>query len=381
MKILAVIQKSLREQSRQIWVVLLTISMAPFFVGIYYLMWETTKPSLDIELVNLDKGFEGMNHGQTITRLIQDMPPDSIPIKFRISDNQSVALNKIRNKKSDAILILPEDFSEAVQKLARGEEARVPFEISGDLSDINYMLAATFTYELIVSFINESTGLIPIYEFRETPVGSSGELDEFDMYVPGLIILSIVMLMFTAAIAFVREPEQRTMIRLKLSHITNWEFISGVSIVQIVIGFISVFLTLAMAAVLGFEFNGSWGSFLLVTTLTCLSIIGFSLIVAAVTRTVNQVLVAGNFPLFLFMFFTGAMMPIHGPTLFSFASYDFTLPGLMSPYHAVNALKKISIFQASLGDVWPELTCLIGLTIIYFLIGGWMYRRQHLKLL
>jgi len=32
------------------------------------------------------------------------------------------------------------------------------------------------------------------------------------------------MLMFTAAIAFVREPEQRTMVRLKLSHIKNWEY-------------------------------------------------------------------------------------------------------------------------------------------------------------
>jgi len=381
MKILAVIQKSLREQSRQFWVVLLTISMAPFFVGIYYLMWESTKPSLDIELVNLDQGFEGMEYGETIVQIIRDTPSDSLPIKFKISDDKSAALEKIMNKKSEAILILPEDFSEALHKLAQGGQARVPFEISGDLSDINYMLAATFTYELIVTFINENTGLIPIYEFRETPVGSSGDLDEFDMYVPGLIILSIVMLMFTAAIAFVREPEQRTMIRLKLSHIRNWEFISGVSIVQIVVGFVSVFLTLAMAAILGFEFNGSWGNFLLVTTLTCLSIIGFSLIVAAVTRTVNQVLVVGNFPLFLFMFFTGAMMPVHGPTLFTFASYDFTLPGLMSPYHAVNALKKISIFQASLGDVWPELTCLIGTTILYFLVGGWLYRRQHLKLL
>jgi len=381
MKILAVIRKSLSEQARQIWIVLLTISMAPFFVGIYFLMWESTKPSLDIELVNLDEGFEGIDYGNIVTQMIMDKSPDSMPIKFHLSEHRSKALEQIRNKKSEAILLLPEDFSEALTMLTRGEETQVPFEISGDLSDINYMLAATFTYELIVSYITENTGVVPIYEFRETPVGISGELDEFDLYVPGLIILSIVMLMFTAAIAFVREPEQRTMVRLKLSHIKNWEFISGVSLVQIAVGFISVFLTLAMASALGFEFHGSWGSFLLVTTLTCLSIIGFSLIVAAITRTVNQVLVVGNFPLFLFMFFTGAMMPIHGPTLFSFASYDFTLPGLMSPYHAVNALKKISIYQASLVDVWPELSCLVGITIIYFLVGGWLYRRQHLRLL
>jgi ABC-2 type transport system permease protein len=276
---------------------------------------------------------------------------------------------------------LPNNFTHTLLQLSRGEKVQVPFELSGDLSDINYMLAATYTYEAIVSYINESIGIQPIYDFIETPAGSSGEIDEFELYVPGLLILSIVMLMFPAAIAFVREPEQRTMIRLKLSHLKSWEFITGVSVIQVIIGFISAMITLMVAATLGFEFHGSWANFLIIITLTCLSIIGFSLIVAAITKTVNQVLVVGNFPLFLFMFFTGAMMPIHGPTLFSFDSYDFTLPGLMSPYHAVNALKKISIFQASLGDVWPEMVSLTGITILYFIIGGWLYRRQHLRLL
>ena len=381
MKVLAVILKSLSEQSRQIWILLLTVSMAPFFVGVYYLMWESTKPSIDVEIVNLDQGFGGMDLGREICNLVGTQPDGSQPVKFHAATSLDNALSQIRNKKSEAVLILPENFSEELVKLSRGEKVKVPFELSGDLSDINYMLAATWTYEMIVNFINESTGLEPAYEFRETPAGFSGDIDEFELYVPGLIILSTVMLMFTAAIAFVREPEQRTMLRLKLSHVRNWELITGITAVQMLVGILSVVLTLAVASALGFEFRGSWGSFFVVTSLTCLSIIGFSLIVAAVTQTVTQVLVAGNFPLFLFMFFTGAMMPIHGPTLFSFASYDFTLPGLMSPYHAVSALKKISIFEASLGEVWPEMVCLAGVTLIYFLIGGWLYRRQHLRLL
>ncbi len=381
MKILAVIMKSLSEQSRQIWVVILTISMAPFFVGIYYLMWESTKLSMDVEIVNLDKGYGGFDYGKEISQFVISQSSDELPVNFHLSASRDNALNQIRNKKSDAILILPEDFSEKAVMLGRGENVQIPFELTGDLSDINYMLAATWTYELIGAFISENTGIKTPFEFRETPAGVSGEMNEFDLYVPGLLILSTVMLMFTAAIAFVREPEQKTIIRLKLSQLKNWEFITGVSLVQMFIGFFSILLTLAVAAALGFEFRGSWGSFLIVTTLTCLSIIGFSLIVAALTRTVNQVLVVGNFPLFLFMFFTGAMMPVHGPTLFSFASYDFTLPGLMSPYHAVSALKKISIFEASLGEIWPELTCLAGITVIYFLIGALLYRRQHLRLL
>lgn len=381
MKVLAVIIKSLSEQKRQFWILLLTLFMAPFFVAVYFLMWETTMPDLKVDVVNHDEGYQGSNFGKMIEELIETYENDTLPVEFSMQDSRVGAEGRIRDKKTSAILILPPDFSREIFQLGSGEKAKVPFELAGDLSDFNYMLTATWTYELMLGFITEASGTDIFVEFRETPIGLSGNTDEFDLYVPGLLILSIVMLMFTASIAFVRETEQRTMIRLKLSRLRNWELLSGISIVQVSIGFAAILLTLAVAALLGFEFNGSWGLFLLVTCMTSLSIIGFSLIVAAFTKTVNQVLVVGNFPLFLFMFFTGAMMPVHGPTLFSFASYDFTLPGLMSPYHAVRALKKVGVFESGLADIWPEMACLIGLTIIYFLIGSWMYRRKHLSLL
>ena len=42
MKLLAVIRKSFTEQIRQFWILVLTITMAPFFVGIFYLMYKST---------------------------------------------------------------------------------------------------------------------------------------------------------------------------------------------------------------------------------------------------------------------------------------------------------------------------------------------------
>jgi ABC-2 type transport system permease protein len=380
-KILAVILKSLIEQYRQFWILILTLFMAPFFIGVYFLMWEATTVNISVEVVNLDKAYSGVNYGFDIENIIKAYENDTLPVDFSISPDREEAVKMIKNKKASAVLLIPQEFSENMVRLTLGESIKVPFEISGDLSDFNYLLAASWTYELMVGFISEVSGTDTFYEFRETPVGISGDIDEFDVYVPGLLVLSIVMLMFTASIAFVREPEQRTMIRLKLSRIKNWELISGISIVQVLIGFIAIMLSLIAAALLGFEFSGSWALFILTTFLTSVSIIGFSLIIASFTRTVNQVLVVGNFPLFLFMFFTGAMMPVHGPTLFTFASYDFTLPGLMSPYHAVRALRKISLFGSGMQEIWPELLSLAAITIIYFMIGGLLYRKRHLSLL
>jgi ABC-2 type transport system permease protein len=104
--------------------------------------------------------------------------------------------------------------------------------------------------------------------------------------------------MFSATIAIVTEVEQKTIIRLKLSKLSVVEYLSGVSLVQILIGIISVLLTLLVAVWLGFSSSGSFTLLISVVILASISIIAFSLIVAALTKTVNEVLIVGNFPLF-----------------------------------------------------------------------------------
>jgi ABC-2 type transport system permease protein len=187
------------------------------------------------------------------------------------------------------------------------------------------------------------------------------------------------MLMFSATIAIVTEVEHKTIIRLKLSKLTAIEYLSGVSAVQVLIGIISVLLTLLVAVMLGFDFSGSIALLIFIAVLTSISMIAFSLIVAALTKSVNEVLVVGNFPLFLFMFFTGAAFPIKGTALFSLAGYPITLQGLMSPTHAISALNKVLIMRMGLKDILPEMVALTAITIIYFAVGVWAFRRRHMK--
>ncbi len=122
--------------------------------------------------------------------------------------------------------------------------------------------------------------------------------------------------MFSASIAIISEVETNTMLRLKLSKLRAWEYLAGVSIVQVVIGIIAIFLTLAVAVAMGFDLHGSLITLTLIAVLTSISIVAFSLIIAAATKTANEILIVGNFPLFLFMFFTGAAFPIKAKALF-----------------------------------------------------------------
>jgi ABC-2 type transport system permease protein len=276
------------------------------------------------------------------------------------------------------MILIPSGFSDSIRLKQEGARIQVPFEMSGNLTETNYMVSAILGITYVAGFINEVTGAQEPYRFVETPAGISSKLNDFTIAVPGLLILATIMLMFSGAIAFVSEPEKRTMLRLKLSKLTPLTFLAGVSIIQVVIGLLSVLLTLGTAYLFDFEFSGGFWPFLLVCALTSLSVVGFSLILAGATRSVNEVLVVGNFPMFLFMFFSGTVFPMAGATLFTIGGYNFTVPGLMSTYHGTEALKQILIYQAGIADIWPQLVSLTGLTVLYFLVGYWIYRRRHM---
>lgn len=386
MKLLSIIKKSLKEQIRNFWILLLTVSMAPFFVFVYYLITEASKPHYDLLVVNLDAGIEyssqKMNYGNLLISAAQFVKKDSIsiPLKIKIDDDKSEAIKKLKNKKSDVLIIIPEDFSLSIHNLStKKNNNSINIEFIGDLTNVNYMIGAIWANELLNDFIFEATQKTKLLKIKETSLGISGRVDDFNLCVPGLLILSVIMLMFSATIAFVTEVENKTMLRLKLSKISSLEFLTGVGFVQVLIGVISILLTLLVAVWLGFDYAGSILVLIFIAVLTSISIIAFSLLLAACTKTVNEVLIVGNFPLFLFMFFTGAAFPMNGKELFSVWGYSISLQGLMSPTHAISALNKVLILNMEFNDIIPEIIVLVVLTFFYFVIGVLSFQRRHMK--
>lgn len=390
MKLTSVIRKSTKEQWRHFWILVLTVTMAPFFVYVYYLIIESSKPSYDLLILNQDKGIrhltEDINYGDRLVEGLKKMREDhpEIPLTIKKAAGKATAVNRVKNKKSDALVIIPGNFSQCVHNLKTpqeiGESPGVNIEFIGDLTNLNYMVSAIWANEFIDEYVSGATGKSRPMKIKETALGVSGNVDDFHLVVPGLLILSIIMLMLSSAIAIITEVENKTLIRLKLSKLTALEYLSGVGFVQLLVGITSIFLTMLVAHSLGFEFPGpSIGILIIVAVLTSISIIAFSLILAAVTKSANEVLIVGNFPLFLFMFFTGAAFPMKGKALFTIAGYPISLQGFMAPTHAIDALKKVLIMKMELKDILPEITALIIITVIYFVIGVWAFNRRHMK--
>ena len=386
MKLTSVIKKSFKEQIRHFWILVLTISLAPFFVGFYYWVNEASKPHYDLLILNQDKGVEylseKLNYGQRLLEGAKKYIKSTaeIPLTIKTTDDKAAAIREVKNKKADALIIIPADFSQQVHDWQEGKAVKsIDIEFIGDLTNINYMVSAIWANEIVNDYVFNTTQNVRPLKIIETSLGISGKIDDFDLYVPGLLMISVIMLMFSAAIAIVTEVENKTITRLKLSKVSAFEFLSGVSFVQVLIGVISVLLTLAVAVSLGFDFAGSFWLLILLAVLTSISIIAFSLILAAVTKSANEVLIVGNFPLFLFFFFSGAAFPMNAKTLFTIFGYPITIQSLMSPSHSIPALKKVMIMNMGLADIIPEIIALTIITIIYFIIGVWAFQRKHMK--
>lgn len=158
------------------------------------------------------------------------------------------------------------------------------------------------------------------------------------------------------------------------------DLLIGISLPTILWGIISLLLTLLVAIALGFTSQGSIWAALLIGGITAVAVVGMGLIVAAFSKSVSQAFIIANFPLIFFMFFSGAVYPIPRIILFQVAGINISIYDILPPTHAVVALNKILTLGSGLGDVLYEIISLLVLSLVYYLIGIWLFQRRHLRL-
>lgn len=460
MKILHIIKKSAKEQIRSFWMLLLTLSMGPFFIFVYFLITQSSERQYNVLIENRDTGVvvtyaptqnssdvkqkagikddiniidhnnvnNRVNHGEKLiayaNKELTKNGYEYIHCTHVTSSDSAQIL--LKDKKAHALIVIPQNFSATLYNNIHSENTikdansetkeltnsnndseknsisnsnssnLIDIHYTGDLTSEGYLLSALFIDDAIKNYTDSIINRQKIVNVSETALGNSDNLSEFDLVVPGILIVSIIMMMFTASIAFIWEVENKTITLLKLSNLNPIEYLLGVSTVQTMIGVVAAFLSLGTAIALGFSVGGTVDSIyvggtqnnisiivtiFIVSALTSLSIVAFSLIVAACTKSANEILIVGCFPMFLFMFFSGAAFPLNTSPLFSIAGYPISVQSLMSPTHATSALNKILVMDQSLINIIPELISISILTFIYLIIGAILFKKRHYGLL
>jgi ABC-2 type transport system permease protein len=388
MRFISVLRKCAREQRRDLWVLGLSLAFAPLFVFIYW-MWTggNVTMSYAVLVVNQDSGVtlaDGsiLDAGQQVIREMEVLTfQDSSPIlRVKPISDRSEAEDLLRKQKAAALVILPPDFSKVIAESREGDATpTTEVELVGDLTNPYYTVAAVMAFTAIDSYTVAATGEYRPIELIETALGDSAARTQFELYVPGLFVLAVIMMLFQASMMVAREIEGGKLQRLRASRLTAFELLGGISTWLVLVAILEVLITFAVAAALGFRSQGALWIAILVGVIASFSIIGVGMIVASFSKTVSQAFVIANFPFGFFMFLSGAAFPVPMGSMFTLWGHDFHLADLLPPRHAVTALNKVFTLGAGLGDVVFELGALAILSILYFGLGVWLFRKMHLN--
>lgn len=378
MRLWTIFLKTWREFLRDPWVLGLTLAFAPFFVFLYWLWFQGGPTAYTILLLDHDRGEAAIGAAEAIRRA--QYSDDKPLLRLHpVSDRAELEV-LLHERSGTAFIELPADFSRKIAALHAGEEpGSIRLAFGGDLTNPYYPVASILALNAIDTYVQQATGRAPMIVYIEEPLGASGTRTEFETYVPGVLIFAVIMLIFIAAMAAAREVESGALRRLKLTPVSAFDLLGGISLALVVIGVAAVLLTLAAAAALGFQSRGPLWVAALVGALTSLAVIGMGMLVAAFTGTVSQAFVVANFPLGLLMFFSGAIFPLPKVVLFTLGGREVGLYDILPPTHAVAALNKVLTLGAGLSEVTYELGMLVLLSALYFALGVGVFGRKRLR--
>jgi ABC-2 type transport system permease protein len=388
MRWLSVLRKCAREQKRDLWVLGLSLAFAPLFVMIYWL-WTggnaTTAYSIlvinqDVP-VNLADGSQ-LKAGEETIVAMQDLTfkDDSPILKVRIIDDRREGEKRLRERGAALMVILPPDYSRVIAEAITGEsKPTTNIEYIGDLTNPYYTVAAVMAMTAVDDYTIAATEEYRAVGILETPLGDSAARTEFENYVPGLFVLAVIMMLFQASMMVAREIEGGKLQRLRISQLTALELLGGISAWLVIVAILEVLVTFAVATAFGFRSQGALWIAILVGIITSFSVIGVGMIVASFSKTVSQAFVIANFPFGFFMFLSGAAFPVPMGSMFTLWGRNFHLVDLLPPRHAVTALNKVFTLGAGINEVGFEILALSVLSVLYFGIGVWLFRKMHLK--
>ncbi len=388
MRLLNVVIKCFREQKRDLWVLGLSLAFAPLFVFLYYLMTGGTgSTSYSVLVINHDQAAaradgSTLAAGEAIIQGLRGMSyKNGNPLlKVTLTEDQVRAESQIRDRQASVLLILPPDLSTRLADFQAGDQsAATQVTVMGDLTNPTYTIAAVMVMTVADTYVSETTQAPRPVTLNEVALGASSSRSEFENYIPGLLVMAVVLMVFQAAMMPARDIEAGTLRRLRLTPITSLEYLGGLSIWMTFVAILSILITFATAVGLGFRSQGPLGLAILIDIVAALSIIAIGLIVACLSKTVSQAFVIANFPLGFLMFLTGAAFPLPRPTLLTLFGHPVSYADFLPPTHAVIALNKIFTLGAGLQDVIFEITALVLLTILYFGVGVWLFQRTQMK--
>lgn len=286
---------TLKELFRERALLALTLSVAPFFLLVYRLIFLQGMIVYHIGLVvspgntllytqNAIKPSNDMELSAYIAEALseQHYGDNTALFAFRQLDSRTEG-EKLLRERSLHLLLVPRYDADSYSVASA-----LHLDVVGDFSDPYYTLALAALQSSLLQIAELPLG----FTFEQQSINIAGRKTPFESYVPGLLIVSSLALLFLFSLVTTRERENGIVIRYAMAELPVFALMLGKGAAFITLSAMSAVLAFGAAFILGFEAGPS----LLMDLLLCvafnlgcaLSLIGIAFFTASYSHSVYQ---------------------------------------------------------------------------------------------
>ena len=213
MRLISLFKKTMIENLRDWKILILTLTFGPFFVVLMHLYYgEASQTPYRVIVVNQDEGVTTVDHGvlNAGEGLISEMMSARYPEGTKLLEVQqekdiAVARNRLADDSVDLVVEIPQRFSRVLLDYKQGNQPPpVVVKTYGNPANASYIMAAVWSDMMTYEYAAAMTSLKSPLELEAKTVSGMESLNDFDLYVPGLLTLGLIMLMFTAAASLIK---------------------------------------------------------------------------------------------------------------------------------------------------------------------------------
>lgn len=391
MKIIRIAWKAVLEMIRDYRTLLISFAFPISFIIIFGWALGSNYYTAKIFVINNDKTVEGTaGYGAELIDMLSKYTYEDGTNIFRVTSikDKSEVGKRIEKREYAALIIIPPEFTSTLHSLEIASTAKTlnqnhqppVVEVIGDPGAPNYGLVKLLFDATFNSFISLKTGYTPPVVTQAGFISAGGgKGSEFNYIAPGLMLMAIYLMLIQVAMVLAQEVEHKTITRLRMSGVRTWQYLAGMSLSQFIFAIVMVPLMLYTAVMMGFSSKGSLLVGMFFGVLASLSAVAIALIVAAFSKTEKEAFLWGNIITIPIIFFSGIFFPLPEITLFKIGGTPFTIFDLQPTTHAQKAFLQVFLYGDGIGDLLYELAMLITITVIYFGIGVFLYKRAHLR--
>lgn len=230
-----------------------------------------------------------------------------------------------------------------------------------------------------------------LYKFTSLRIESNSPLNQvgnnqlsfpnFQEFVPGILILSLILSIFPFSMAITEEMESKTVVLLRLAGHSTKSILFGLFIPFFLLGLFGFSLSLLCSWLLGFDFNPS-GDLLLTVTIGVFSLMSVGVTIGSFAKNKLQSFYISSLVMFSMVVFSGVVFPKPNLELLTITDFNLNtfhfLPSTSISENFSETLRSQKNFNIT---VKGNLMILLLLGIFYSLIGYLLFRRTENQIL